>query len=157
MKELAKRDRKSTNLFYFDYEEMKENKEMENLTKKPNAKLIRCTACRHKLQNPFPKPKVSQVTKVYIPTLDEETYNEIKTDSLHKISQKIDRTYKSTTMQKKMTHIASTSYRSSSSKGPFIAGYSTEIVQLKDLDLALITQEIKEKEAQKKYTNFFKK
>lgn len=55
------------------------------------------------------------------------------------------------------TTSTSASSSSSSNKSRFIAGYSTEVVQLKDIDLALIRQEIKEKEAQRKYTNFFKK
>lgn len=126
----------------------------------PN-KLLHCEACRARWKTPLPNPKVSDVKKVYMPILDYETYNEVKSESFHKLSQMIDRSY-TREMQERFSSYSKKSYSSgkiynrSSARNSFLSQNSTDVVELNELDLARIRQEIKENETRTKLQNFFK-
>lgn len=137
-------------------EEDEHEKEHQHKTKYPYIKKTTCEACSTKWKQPLPAPKTPLIKRNCIPTLDQDTYKEVATESTHRISQIIDKEYNKLRPRQNSRSGSVSSNRSSRTGGrdSFAKKYSADAVELSEMDLARIRQEIKEKETQKKLERF---
>lgn len=139
-----------------------ENELLEKNSSKFSLKKATCEACVKNLTNPRPTPKTQTIKKGTIPKLDDSLVQAIKTESMHKLAEIIDKgknrlMYYERAFGKKQEERISFNKMKSMQRGSFIRNNSVEIVDLDDLDLAKIRQEIREKETKKKLDSFLEK
>lgn len=126
---------------------------------KVSIKQMNCIACLEKWKNPLPNRKIPNLKKVLMPVLDESNISDFRSNSAHRLSIMIDREMKKldseerkhTTMEKQRALVQP--YKDSKKKRcptmQFMDG-----IQIDILDLAKISQKIKEKETKKKLKEF---
>lgn len=130
----------------------------QKTTQKPkrhNIKKTTCEACLEKFKEPLPPPKTPIIKRNCIPVLTQDTYKEVTSESMHRISQMIDREYNNVRSRRNSRSSSISSNRSSrSSNVREGVNKQVESVELDEMDLARIRQEIMEKETQKKLEQF---
>lgn len=117
---------------------------------------VKCAACCQKWREPLPTPKTSHLNKNAAPVLDDDTMQDIMTNSSHLLSSLIDQEMKFWKEYKvvKNDSCPGSPYFKLSAMNTFDKNNIIEVIDLSELDLAKVRQEIREHETKKKLDQF---